>query len=1546
MDLIINIYYLNELIELDTNKVPKEFTIGTELMDDLVVDEYFLNNSKIIIEKIGNEFILKATKSKFLCNGSIMTDKKIEDKDVFLFDRDNKFIISAFKKEKFYNVYTDYCLNTKEEITIGRNQKNNICLKNKQVSSLHAKMLYNSENRKYYIIDIQSKNGIYINNKRRKKVQLETGDKINILNCEFIFQKEYISINNVGSFVEINNLKRYIPGAKHDVIKDKKDKTNDSKYPYFQRPPRFIPHIHTEEIMVEDPPSKVTKPELNWIQILLAPVGMLLGAVVMMVAAGGRSTFIIMSVIMFVTGIFTAIITYLQQSKKFKNDLKLRIETYKNYIVKLRKEIEEKIKIQRKSLWEIHPDSQICYQIVFQRDKRLWERTPVHLDFLNLRLGIGDMNLLPDIIVPKRGVSVEIDDLHLIQQKVHDDYKIVENTPISVNILKDGLVGVIGEKDDTINVAINMIFQMTTMHSYDEVKFVVLFNEKEKLKWKWARWLPHVWDDGHNIRFFAYDKGAASRLFELLDDYIKVKDKKTDDIFSSSKTSISLPYLVFFVSDASLLDKEKISEYILKDNRNIGITSVFLYESIDYLPKDCNTVITIKGKKGEVHKQDNVRYKTKFVLDSIPEDILQKMARKMAPIRIRSLGGDTSIVNSISFFEMYKKNSVEDLDVLNNWKKSESFKSLSVPLGLGPGGKIQDLDIHQKFHGPHGLVAGTTGSGKSEILQSYVLSLAVNFHPHDVVFIIIDYKGGGMANCFDGLPHLIGTITNLGGNETLRALVAIKSEIKRRQAILAQSNLNNSNIDEYQKEYKKGKLKEPLPHLILIVDEFAELKSENPDFMKELVSAARVGRSLGIHLILATQKPSGVVDDQIWSNSKFKLCLKVQDESDSTEVLKQPDAAFIKQPGRAYLQVGNNEMFELFQSAWSGALYSPEEEVQEEVAFVDYYGMRINPNKKKKVIKESETELRAIVDYIESINDKEGIIPIKSPCLPPVPTMISLGELYNNFGKEKGKELEIKIPIGLVDDPANQIQKTLEINLGKEGHLAIYGSPGTGKTTLIQTLTMSLVNKYIPQEVNMYYIDFGGRTLGLFKDLPHVGGVVFADEEEKLLRLFKYLLKTMDNRKREFAEQGVSNIYEYCSVLGKRIPNIILFIDNFSALMEIYPDYDEYIIQFSREGSNVGLHLVMTGNSTMSINFKISVNLKLAIALNMQEKSDYMDIVGQTNGLEPRNVSGRGLIKGKPPLEFQVALPCDGDTEFKRMLEVKKIIDNLSSKYKDHNAKPIPEISEILLYDYLVKDKEVRENLLDKKMRIFLGIDEEEIEPVFFDLDELTHIIITGEPRLGKTNFMMGIILSLAKRNDTDKLKIHIIDSADSQMFSLKNIPHVEKYVNDEESTNNLFSEIKDEVEKRREELTEARISAEDVFDEKDFINQYEKIYIFIDDLNETDGILDYSIKEFMVKLAVKDRNLGVNLIVSGNSNDIGGNYEDYIKSIKDIQCGVYFGNPEDQSIFNIRIPYNMIPKKMDAGDGYSVYRGKYNKIKTPYISDTLLKKLIKEFKD
>ena len=639
---------------------------------------------------------------------------------------------------------------------------------------------------------------------------------------------------------------------------------------------------------------------------------------------------------------------------------------------------------------------------------------------------------------------------------------------------------------------------------------------------------------------------------------------------------------------------------------------------------------------------------------------------------------------------------------------------------------LVQLNLHEKAHGPHGLIAGTTGSGKSETIQSYILSLAVNFHPHDVGFLLIDYKGGGMAHLFKKLPHLLGTITNLDGAQSMRALVSINAELKRRQRLFNRYEVNH--INQYQKKFKNGEAKEPLPHLFLISDEFAELKVNQPDFMKELVSTARVGRSLGVHLILATQKPSGVVDDQIWSNSRFKIAFKVADRSDSNEMLHTPDAAEITQTGRAYLQVGNNEVYELFQSAWSGADYQPD---KDDMGIEDHTIYLINDLGQYEIlnedlsgledvdeIKEVPTELDAIVQNIKLLSEEQNIPPVPQPWLPPLKERIALEELEEvQPAVAWAQEKPLSVLLGMADIPQAQKQEAVSINLSKDGHILLYGSPGTGKTTFLQTAAMDLARKFSPKDLTMYLMDFGTNGLAPLSKLPQVADTMLLDQTEKISKFVRIMEKELNRRKKLLADYGVGTLELYRQASGQEEPAIVILLDSYEAFKEeaYKAELFKLLVRISREGLSIGVHLLVTAGRQTNLRAQLYSNFKHQLSLPQNDASEVRAIVGSTPlAMTMEDIKGRALMKREEVDVIQLALPVYGGNDTQVLNNLRQEVASLQEAWTGQRPSAIPmvpeELTEADFYGRASVHTAYEHGLVP------LGLDLETVEPVTWNL--------------------------------------------------------------------------------------------------------------------------------------------------------------------------------------------------------------------------------------
>lgn len=1171
-------------------------------------------------------------------------------------------------------------------------------------------------------------------------VPLAFGDELAIGDVTFKLYPEELGVE--GS-VEVSPYLVPRLHSRYDFYKD---------YPEYHRSPRIIYRSSEDKILINPPGAEPQKPSDELLKLIMPPL-IMVGVTLLITIFQPRGLYIIATVSMSVVSVIFSVQSFFKNRKKYKEDKKERVELYHLYLKDKAKDLEQLSRKQREGMFYHFPAIEDLTKMVKRYDSRIYEKTPLHFDFLAYRLGLGKVPTSYELKYGQEERSGKKDALEEEGYALFKAHQKIDNLPI-VASLNRGPVGYVGPRPIVLEQLQLLVAQLAVFHSYHDLTIIPIIPEEEKESWDWMRWLPHATLQDMNVRSFVYNQRTRDQVLNSLNQILKLRKAQKEEE-KANDTKIFHPHYVVLITDETLILDHVIMEFFREDPTELGCSIIYVADVLSSLSENIQTVISIKDRnQGQLLLQEGVLRELDFQLDHFPEGYdKEAISRGLAPLKhIQQL--KSSIPDSVTFLEMYQAETFNDLKVLSRWESHAPYQSLAVPIGLRGKDDLVYLNLHEKAHGPHGLIAGTTGSGKSETIQSYILSLAVNFHPHDVAFLLIDYKGGGMANLFKDLPHLLGTITNLDGAQSMRALASINAEIHRRERLFGQYGVNH--INQYQKKFKLGEATEPLPHLFLISDEFAELKVNQPDFIKELVSIARVGRSLGVHLILATQKPSGVVDDQIWSNSRFKLALKVADRGDSMEMLRTADAAEITQTGRAYLQVGNNEVYELFQTAWSGADYQPEKDQlgiedhtiylinelgQYEVLNQDLSGLDMAEE-----IKEVPTELDVIVQEINHLHQQEGIAAVAQPWLPPLKERITLDELEKVVPIEAWqKRTAPSVLIGVADIPQAQKQEAVAIDLSKDGNILLYGSPGTGKTTFLQTVAMDLARKQSPENLTMYLLDFGTNGLAPLTQLPHVADSLLLDQTEKIQKFIRIINRELDRRKKLLSEHGVGTIALYREVTGKQEPTMVILMDSYESMKDepYETDLFKLFMRISREGLSIGVHLIITASRQNNLRAQLYSNFKHQLTLPQNDISEVRGIVGATPlASTMEDIKGRALMKRDEVDVVQFALPVAGDNDIQIINNLRDQVQSLKEMWTGRTPAGIPMVPDELTEAAFYGREDVAA-LLDEG-KVPLGLDLETVEPVTWDLKKGNLLYLTDKEEQ-MTQFVKQIARSKQK---------------------------------------------------------------------------------------------------------------------------------------------------------------------------------------------------------
>ncbi len=1213
-----------------------------------------------------------------------------------------------------------------KSISIGRGLDNDIIINHIGVSRKHAE-IYRTEN-KVKITKTTQNGFLYVNHLATEASYLNVGDCVSVLNCQIVYLEGIFLIFGKHKIsTKLEEVKSFNPFCKQIENWE------------YSGTPRILYDLVKENIRI-DPPTALNKakpmpfvlsvgPSLTMALAMLVSLGIGVGNVLENGVDASFVTSLTMAAAMLAGAVLWPALTRKYQKKEEQKEETIRNESYRKYLAKKENEILELYK-RNADVLEKHLFPTPSKLLNSFEEKKLplffWERKIEDPDFLSVRLGLGSVLSEVKAQTMEERFTVEQDDLQSLANEIAKHYRYHYDAPIGFSLLNSRMIGVFGNTR-TVKQIVNAIWlNIVTLHSPNDVKTVALYSSvyDDNIQTMYSD-LPHTWENEKNIHYISYNPNQATKLLtNIYVEFCEATVNKTE----------SFPHYVIFAYDKEEVQKSALYHAVKENPDKFYASFVFPVHDYAELPVDCQTIVqAIQNNCGIYEKGLNDKNFCPFEIDEIETSKLQKTMANMLHVKIPTSNIQTAVPKQVGFLDMFKVGNIEKLQIEHRWFSNCSEQSLSTPIGVVENNEILYFDIHESAHGCHGIVAGTTGSGKSEFLQAYILSMMVNYSPDDVSFVLVDFKGGDIAIPFQGIAHVSSVISNLTEKILHRAIVSLYAEKNKRQILFSKTadalGLPKVDINSYQKLYKQGKVQgkipntEAIPHLIIIMDEFAQFKTQHSEYMQDLIDIAQIGRSLGIHLILATQKPAGVVDGQIWSNSRFKFCLKVLEREDSKALLQRDEAAFIKNPGRAYMQVGYNEVFAQFQSGYCRAKYIPRNEYIDAnditVRMVDGSGevLAEEIDVDEIVKKEAPTQIDAITADIKRVCAKYGF------------TRHALWEeplgnyLYAEDCSVQSDTVICKIPFGYMDIPSKKQQKWYVHDFVNDGNIALYGASGSGKTTLIQSILYQATEKYNPKQFKYAVLDMNGKNYSMFDQTKYSIGIASEQDEDSVDELLSALEQEIVYRKAHFADCGCNSYLEYCASSTQELPIVFVVLENYGKFREYGYQYEERFVNIVGGGQTYGFCFVITSNSKSGIHYKVQEQIATTIVFHMFDAESYRDLLGVQIATLPENVKGRALIlyEGEA-VEMQVALPVKNQSEAERMSIMREYLNTMrittksvkKTKSENHkqdtvtmpfaSATPSTKKQKFLLYH---ED--------DAVLPIFIGYDTEHYQKAYFD---------------------------------------------------------------------------------------------------------------------------------------------------------------------------------------------------------------------------------------
>ncbi|MFK5584786.1 FtsK/SpoIIIE domain-containing protein [Serinicoccus sp. LYQ131] len=984
----------------------------------------------------------------------------------------------------------------------------------------------------------------------------------------------------------------------------------------FNRPPRLLPAARQTEFTLPGEPKRNLGQQIPWAFIFLPAVA----GLAMYLITGRLYTliFIALTPLMALSNWVTG---RTQERKRYRNE-------FAEYTVRMKKVQQsalEGLGAERAARRRDFADPGEVLMTAIGPRRRLWERRRSDPDWLVARFGTADQ--VSSVAIKSREREDHEGDLLWTAPDV----------PVTVSLLEAGVTGVAGPARRAV--ARWTLAQLAVLHSPVDLDITLLSSPDGEADWHWARWLPHLRSDDGDPELAQVgvdDETTARRISELVN-VLEQRLSVTDSGSFGSK-GVSFPPILVVLDGSRRLRLLPGMVPLLQQGPSVGITFLCLDEDERLLPEECRAVVQADEPLMRVTVTEQ------WVIEGVRPDLVspawaERVARAVAPVRdVSAEDAAATIPTSSRLLDVLRLDPPTSEGVQQRW--ASIGRTTQAVIGEGTEGAFA---IDMVKDGPHGLVAGTTGSGKSELLQTIIASLAVHNRPDEMTFVLVDYKGGAAFKDCNRLPHTVGMVTDLDGHLTGRALESLGAELRRREHQLADADAKD--IEDYLAA--KGPDDAPMPRLLIVIDEFAALVAELPDFVTGLVDIARRGRSLGVHLILATQRPAGVVSAEIKSNTNLRIALRVTDANDSQDVIEAREAAQIAKstPGRGYARLGHSSLIPFQSSRVGGRPRGEGHAAQVEVRGMPFAELGVAPPRPPAAEEDASTltDLAVLVEACQQASGASGVVAPPSPWLPALDDAVTLEQVLEQFPDAAPHADRLVLPLGVVDLPAQQRRDVASYDLATGAHLAVVGAARTGRSTLLRALAGAVARDLSPEDVHIYGVDCGNNALLPLVSLPHVGAVVSRDQTDRMDRLVSRLRTLISERQQLLAEAGFADVAEQRAnaAPGERLPYVLVLFDRWEGFFQAYDGLDGGRLvtafqQMLQEGAAVGLRMVLTGDRSLTMG-RMGTMLDDKLMLRMTDKSDFATIGLHAKKVPEHMTEGRGF-RADGLRETQIAL--------------------------------------------------------------------------------------------------------------------------------------------------------------------------------------------------------------------------------------------------------------------------------------------------------------------